>query len=71
MTSSPLREFEMDGLRLGLQRRRYGRQTFTWLLYVDKAFRWQPYGDPWPSVRIPKKQMAEALVEIKAKLEAA
>lgn len=50
-----------------LERRRYGRQTFTWLKWQSKDGTWQTYGDPWPSLTIPKKQLALALADIKSR----
>jgi hypothetical protein len=62
------KQFEVDGVRLAVTRRRYGKQTFTWLLYVNNDHRFDSYGDPWPSVVIPKKQLAAAVAEIKIRL---
>jgi hypothetical protein len=57
----------IDGVRLAVARRRYGTRTFTWLSYAD-GHDWQSYGDPWPSVRIPRAQLEIAVREIKGKL---
>lgn len=60
----------VDGLKLAVTRRRYSNRTFTWLLYYAGAdLRWLSYGDPWPSVIIPKAQLAEAARDIKRGLQ--
>lgn len=51
------------------ERRRYGTgagsKTFTWLNYRKPGTReWKQFGDPWPSVRISKKDLTEAFVKI-------
>lgn len=57
----------IDGIRIGFVRRRYGRMVFTWLWYLvgDK---WESYGDPWPSLQIPKKDLRKAIADIKIKI---
>lgn len=49
-------------------RRRYGKRTFTWLHYRKAGSgpcNWTTYGDPWPSVRISKKDLAAAFARIR------
>jgi hypothetical protein len=64
------REQLIDGVRVLFERRRYGTgastKFFTWLLWHD-GNEWQTYGDPWPSSVIPKKQLAEAIADIKTR----
>lgn len=48
-------------------RRRYSNRTFTWLHWrkADTGpCNWNAYGDPWPSVRIGKKDLTQALETI-------
>lgn len=65
------REQLIDGVRVLLERRRYGTGAgivfYTWLNYHDGS-EWQSYGDPWPSSVIPKREFANAIAEIKLKL---
>lgn len=62
----------INGVNLMLERRRYGTRTFTWLMfYGGENLRWCGYGDPWPSVRIPKAQLQMAVEDIKQRLAGA
>lgn len=62
------REQLIDGVRVLLERRKYGTgastKFYTWLNYHDGK-EWQTYGDPWPSSVIPKVEFAEAIASIK------
>lgn len=56
---------EINGVTIAFVRRRYSKQTYTWLHWKDEAGVWHEYGDPWPSVVVPKAQLAEAVQKIK------
>lgn len=58
---------EIDGVRVDFVRRRYGRKTFTWLHWQDSEG-WHEFGDPWPCITIPKKELAQAVAEIKIRI---
>ena len=53
------------------ERRRYSNRTYTWLHWRKATHEgvgeseWQTYGDPWPSVRISKADLREALNDIR------
>jgi hypothetical protein len=50
------------------QRRRYGSTTYTWLNYrIVDGGTWDSYGDPWPSLTIPKKELTAAFQDIATK----
>jgi hypothetical protein len=58
----------VDGLHVGYERRWYRHKCFTWLWYIEAGSnRWQAYeGDPWPSNRIPRKELKRAIADIQA-----
>jgi hypothetical protein len=61
---TPNSEITLAGVCFRFVRRRYGNRTFTWLHYQDASGVWQSYGDPWPSVRIPKADLFRIAREV-------
>ena len=60
----------IKGVMFKFIRRRYGRQTFTWLHWLDEDSNWQEYkGDPWPSVRIPRKDLERIAGDLMAEID--
>jgi hypothetical protein len=61
---------EYKGIRYKFERRRYGSgpstRFFTWLMYrtPNTGPEWESYGDPWPKVRLNKKELQAALDDI-------
>jgi hypothetical protein len=45
-----------NGTPVRYERRRYGRKTFTWVEWWNGK-EWVSAGDPWPSVRVPKRDL--------------
>jgi hypothetical protein len=59
----------VKGVIFRFVRRRYnGRKTFTWLHWLDENEQWQAYGDPWPSVTIPHKDLERIADELRLKV---
>lgn len=57
----------VNGVEFRFVRRRYGRQTFTWLHYRNEDDAWVEYKtDPWMSVKIPQKDLERIAGEITA-----
>jgi hypothetical protein len=60
-------QIDVKGAIFSFRRRRYGRQTFTWLWYKNENDQWTEYkGDPWPSVRVPMKDLLKVREELLA-----
>jgi hypothetical protein len=63
-------------IRYKFERRRYGTgpstRFFTWLVYRTPNtpdHEWETYGDPWPKVRLNKKELEAALEDIASKMQ--
>jgi hypothetical protein len=52
---------------LVFERRRYGAATFTWVYLVVEGVR-HLVGDPWPSVIVPRDELARDVAAIRARL---
>ena len=53
----------IEGFEFKFSRRRYPRQTFTWV-WVRVGDEWMSLGDPWPCVVPAKAQLLKAAKEV-------
>ena len=54
----------VDGIQVCFERRRYGRQTYTWAyanINADTSLGCESLGDPWPGTNWPMPELRRAL----------
>ena len=58
---------QVNGVSVAFERRRYGRTCYTWALADFGGGELVTLGDPWPSVRVRRAELEQAVEYYRAK----